>query len=165
VYADGVSEDEQRGFDFSGAPVKETWRFSDDPIVETDDGEFVEVPISACRVSPLLFWKMAFIKKFSKGQHSPFGDGAAMTANAQYYWKRLTSSSISVVSIDGLKASFLEYAFNYHEKNSHSHIFNVMGHPKSVTPYSVKKLDQCLAGKPDFQAITFQDLKPLKNAE
>jgi peptidoglycan/xylan/chitin deacetylase (PgdA/CDA1 family) len=163
VYADGVSEDAQRGFDFRGAPVKESWRFSLDPVVETNDGTFVEIPISACRVSPLLFWKMAFIKKFTKGQHTPFGDGAAMTANAQYYWKRLTSSSISVASIDGLKASFLDFAFTAHKRSGVSQVFNVMGHPKSVTPYAIEKLDQFLTGKGLMQAITFQDLRSYKD--
>jgi hypothetical protein len=162
VYAEGVSEDDQRGFDFRGSPRKESWHFSHDPIMEDADGYFVELPISACRVSPLLFWRMAFIKKISKGQHSPFGDGMAMTANAQYYWTRLTSSSISVASIDGLKASFLDHALSYHDKNANSRIFNVMGHPKSVTPYAIKKLDRFLAGASAMKGITFQNLKALR---
>jgi hypothetical protein len=165
VYVDGVSEDDKRGFDFTGAPVKEIWRFSDNPIIEDDAGSFMEVPISACRVSPLLFWKMAFIKKLLKGQHEPFGDGSAMTANAQYYWKRLTASSISVASIDGLKASFLNHAYRAHKMKANSRIFNVMGHPKSVTPYSVRKLDQFLLEAEGMRAVTFQDFISIKNED
>lgn len=163
VYADGVSEDEKRGFDFRGAPEKESWRFSIDPVVEVNDGPFVEVPISACRVSPLLFWKMAFIKKISKGQHVPFGDGMAMTANAKYYWARLTSTSISAASIDGLKAGLLGYAFASHKRDETSRVFNVMGHPKSVTPYAIKKLDQFFVAEGAMQAITFQSLQSYKD--
>jgi hypothetical protein len=58
---------------------------------------------------------------------------------------RLTQPSTSVVSVDGYKASFLaEAAEEYRRKGRDD--FVVIGHPKALTPYSLEKLDQFLAG-------------------
>ena len=162
VFAGGKSNDLLRWFDFSIAPEKSWWKFNKDPVMEDENGCFVEVPISSCRVTPLLFWRMLAIKKLMKGQHQALGDGGAMKANWQYYFRLLTSSSHSVVSIDGLKSSMLQKAWNRHKQSGSSNIFNIMGHPKSVTRYSLSKLDQFLTNTPDLQAITYQDLKYLK---
>ncbi len=163
VFAGGKSEDASRWFDFSTAPKQSWWRFNNNPLLEDNKGYFVEVPISSCRVTPLLFWKMLVIKKLMKGQHQIFGDGGAMKANWQYYLRLLTRSSHSVVSIDGLKASMLQKAWERHEQSGSSNIFNIMGHPKSVTHYSLHKLDQFLSHTSSMQAITYQDLKSLRS--
>lgn len=162
VFTGGVSEDSQRWFDFSKAPDMPFWRFDADPNIDDKTGRFVEVPISSDRVSPLLFWKMAVIKKLTKGQHQPYGDGEAMKANWQYYFKRLTSSTYSVVSIDGIKAGLLKRAWDRHLKGRGSDIFNIMGHPKAVTSYSLVQLDRFLGSIKGVQACTFQDLKHLR---
>lgn len=156
VYYQGVSDDEQRWFDFSRAPKKSKWRFDVDPCVEKPDGRFLEIPISACRVSPLFFWKMAYIKKFGGNEHHAFGDGGAMSYGKSYYIERLTKSSYSVASIDGYKSSFLESAFTQSQKEGGG-IFNVMGHPKALTPYSIKTFKRFLEKHPELVSSTFQE--------
>ena len=42
-------------------------------------------------------------------------------------------------------------------------IFNVMGHPKSLSPSSLIKLEQFLQQHRDIISITYQDLKHLRN--
>ena len=85
-----------------------------------------------------------------------------MKANWQYYASRLTRSTYSVVSIDGLKAGMLRPAWRCHQKQGDSDIFNIMGHPKSVTPYSLRCLDGFLATAGELRPITYQDLRHLK---
>ena len=156
VYYQGVSDDEQRWFDFRQAPRKMKWRFELDPCTEQADGRFLEVPISACRVSPVFFWKMAYTKKFGGEEHRAFGDGSAMSYGKSYYIERLTTASHSVASIDGYKASLLETAFNQSRRDGGA-IFNVMGHPKSLTPFSIKMFRCFLERHPDLVSLTFQD--------
>ncbi|EGW55669.1 polysaccharide deacetylase family protein [Candidatus Endoriftia persephonae] len=163
VYDAGYSPDEIRGFDFRQAPQKEQWRFDEDPVVEDPQGRFVEIPITACRVLPSFYWKMVYIKKFAKGgEFKSFGDGQSMVYNAAHYWKLLSRSSNTVTSIDGAKAGLLERAYRCLKASGAADIFNVMGHPKALTPYSLKKLDAFLAAHPELEGSTFQDFIHLK---
>lgn len=162
VFAGGVSDDKERWFDFSSAPLKDYWHFSKDPNSETIYGPFVEVPISAMRVTPLLFWNMAFARKFrANSKHKPFGNGSSLAWGRDYYYKRLTRSSISVASLDGLKAGLLNKAFRA-EQNSGKQLFQAMGHPKAMTQYSLLQLEEFLAGIEPFTSVTFQDFKHLR---
>ncbi len=161
LYQNGISRDTLRWFDFSGMPEKSTWRFATDPLVEDDAGTFVEVPISAVTVMPPFFWKMIVQKKLGGAAHRAFGDGAAMQADGGYYLRLLLLSSSSVASIDGAKAALLERAFRQLPAGAAPRIFNVIGHPKSLTPYSLRELDRFLARHRELESITFQDLKSL----
>ncbi|MEW5757427.1 MAG: hypothetical protein AB1810_14115, partial [Pseudomonadota bacterium] len=159
LYQNGISRDTLRWFDFRGMPAKPVWRFSQDPLVEDAAGDFVEVPISAVAVMPMFFWKMALQKKLGGAAHRSFGDGAAMQADRGYYLRLLLSPSSSVVSIDGSKAALLESAYRRRRDGTGERIFNVIGHPKSLTPHSVRELDRFLARHRELESITFQDLK------
>ena len=164
VYAMGYSPDDIRGFDFRGASAQQLWRFDDDPLVEREKGRFVELPITACKVSPLFYWKMAFLKKFARGKFKSFGDGSAMVANAAYYRTLLTQTSYSVTSIDGAKAGLLERAYRRLDRSPSAPIFNVMGHPKALSPYSLERLDLFLQRHPELEAVTLQDFRDLQSA-
>jgi len=165
VFYQGFSSDPTRHFNFKNMPQLAYWRFSNDPLAIDDSGEFVEVPISAYKTSPLFFWKLAFHKKFSSQQFKSFGDGQAMVANKQYYFDRLTKSTYGPVMVDGAKAGQLQSALKRHIKQQKpGAIFNIMGHPKSLAPYSLTKLDQFLKNNPQLQCKTFQDLLHLKPA-
>lgn len=94
VYHSGVSEDTIRGYDFSTASRKPYWRFDSDPLVEESNGKFVEIPISACKLYPDFFWKLALAKKLGGNKHKAYGDGASMTAVSSYYLKRLTPAQL-----------------------------------------------------------------------
>lgn len=159
VFNQGYSSDPTRHFNFKEMPQLPYWPFSSDPLQVNSSGEFIELPISAYQTSPLFFWKLAFHKKFSSKQFKPFGDGQAMVANNQYYFDRLTKSTYGPVMIDGAKAGQLQSALNRHirvqKKNA---IFNIMGHPKSLAPYSLIKLEQFLKNNTQLHCKTFQDL-------
>ena len=164
VFSQGYSSDPTRHFNFKSMPKLPYWRFSDDPLQPNESGEFIELPISAYKTSPLFFWKLAFHKKFSSQKFTTFGDGQAMVANKQYYLQRLTQTTYGPVMLDGAKAGQLQNALKKHMKNQHSlSIFNIMGHPKSLTPYSLDKLEQFLKNDQSLQCKTFQDLLHLKD--
>lgn len=160
VFCHGKSEDSQRGYDFSSAPDLDYYRFSDDPVRIDDKGSFVEVPIGSFRVSPSFFWRLVWAKKFGGAEHHSFGDGCAMVADKSYYIQRLTSYSNSVVSIDGLKGDLLSGAYKEIQKKSGRNLFHVMGHPKALTSYSMKKLASFLK-ETSFHHITYQGLQYL----
>lgn len=159
VYFNGHSLDDIRGFDFRQAPRLTRWRFDEDPLQPTDAGRFLEVPISACRVSPLFYWKLAFLKKFARGAYKAYGDGQAMVANAAYYRALLTRPSHSVASIDGAKAGLLETAYRQLGEMEGERIFNVMGHPKALTPDSLRRLDRFLKRHPELESVTLQSFR------
>ena len=164
VFPNGHSDDPTRWFDFNSMPDKATWHFESDPLITVQDGYFTEVPISATKTSPLFFWKLALRKKFSGQIFNPFGDGQAMVANKSYYIERLTKTTYGPVMIDGSKAGQLEKAFKEHVKLANENsIFNVMGHPKSLAPYSLLKLEEFIKNHKELISITYQDLKHLKN--
>lgn len=164
VYSRGYSPDDIRGFDFRGAPEQATWRFSDDPLQNQTDGRFYEVAITGCKVSPLFYWKLALQKKLARGAYKAFGDGQAMVANSAYYRALLTKPSYSVTSIDGAKAGLLEQSYRQLEKDVENPVFNVMGHPKALTPDSLMRLDGFLQRHPELEPVTLQDFKSQRPA-
>ena len=162
VFAGGVSDDKNRWFDFSAAPLKDHWCFNLDPNSEDPQGPFIEVPISAMRVSPLLFWRMALSRKIlPQKDHKPFGDGSSLAWGSGYYLQRLTRSTVSVASMDGLKAGLLGKALR-DEQDTGKQLFHAMGHPKATTRYSLTQLDKFLAKLGSFTSVTFQDFKHLQ---
>src|SRR5690606_28173762 len=55
---------EAQRYNFTGAPLDQTsWRFSENPAIPDPTGDFLEIPISWYKVSPIFYWKYAFIKK------------------------------------------------------------------------------------------------------
>lgn len=164
VYTMGYSPDDIRGFDFRGAPEQPVWRFGHDPLEQQATGRFLEVAITACKVSPLFYWKLAFLKKFARGASKPFGDGHAMVANSAYYRALLTRSSYSVTSIDGAKAGLLERSYRQLDKGAENPVFNVMGHPKALTPDSLRQLERFLRRHPELEPATLQDFSEQRPA-
>lgn len=157
VFKGGYSSDELRAFDFRNHPESATWHFDTDPLVSNPQGDFLEIPISSMKTSPFFYWKLAATKLLNKGMFQHFGDGKAMLANKQYYRDRLVKGSFGPVMIDGVKASQLDQALNEHKKNNPKNaVFNVMGHPKSISEYSLKKLDAFLEKQNHLKSITYQ---------
>jgi len=163
VYYQGLSKDAQRWFDFTQAPNKSRWFFEDNPSTEAFDGNFLEIPISSCRISPLFYWKMAVLKKLGGDGHKSFGDGAPMSYGGGYYLERLTQYTSSVASIDGAKAGFLLKAYQQNQAVGGT-IFNVIGHPKALSAYSIAQFCKFLNTVPDVESVTFQNFKHLGKA-
>ena len=167
VYEQGLSEDPLRWYDFTEAPRKPFWRFEDDPVEENSNGYFTEIPISSMPVNPLFYWISTLMKKLLKTRHKAYGDGATMVANSGYYITRLTRKTYSPVTLDGAKAGLLGRGYAYHRSlGDQAGIFNVMGHPKTLSRYSLDKLDEFLTRyRRELVPITFQDLKNLENQD
>ena len=154
VYAGGRSEGTVQPFNFEGAPGKSRWRFDADPLVEVEDGAFLEVPIASRRLKPDFFWRFAWAKKMGGDKHRAFGDGAPIAMEKGDMLRKLFKPTTSVVSIDGYKASFLdEAAQDYRARGLED--FVVIGHPKALSPYSLERLDDFLAAKRGGEVTTF----------
>lgn len=154
VYAGGRSEGGVQPFNFERAPAKSRWRFDADPLVEVEDGDFLEVPIASRRLKPSFFWRFACAKKLGGARHRSFGDGEPIAMERGDLARKLFRPTSSVVSIDGYKASFLgEAADDYRARGFED--FVVIGHPKALTPYSLERLDQFLAGGRGGEVTTF----------
>lgn len=141
VYGGGYSEVEAKAYDFRHAPIQSRpWRFSTDPTVPDAGGWFLEIPISTYRYGPSMFWRMALNRLRKRPETMAFGDGRTMPNNKRYYARRLLSRGTwSPVSIDGVKTASLEAAYaNFAARGGE--IFNVMGHPKSVTSVGIQHL-------------------------
>jgi hypothetical protein len=140
VYAGGRSTNPGREFDFRRAPVADSWRFDEDPLVPTMSGRFLEVPISAFSTGPLHYWRTALERFQGREQQQHLGDGVALANSRRYYLRKLLLPEATVVSVDGPRAGFLESAWNLHDSRG-AGVFNVMGHPKSLTRDSLARLD------------------------
>lgn len=163
LFNNGFSDDPTRHFNFRNMPNATQWQFNEDPLKSQTPGYFCEVPISSVKTSPLFFWKLAFLKICNAGDFKPFGNGQAMQANNAYYWQRLSTYTYGPVMIDGVKAGQLQCALDALEQKKHNNtqtpIFNIMGHPKSLCPYSLRQLDTFLERNPQLMSITYQDIK------
>ena len=147
VYRDGRSHN----FDFSGILHNDSvWRFSSDPLVKEDDGDFMEIPIAAMSVSPMFYWMLAITRKMGKEKHKIFGDGSSVPASKNDLFRLLTRFSTIAVSMDGYKSSLLWRAFKKHKRKQKGQgYFVVIGHPKTFSSYSLNKLQQFLSDHTD----------------
>jgi hypothetical protein len=145
VFAGGYRGGDVQPYDFRAAPAKSRWRFDADPLVEAPGGAFLEVPIASRRLRPDFFWRLALTKKAGGARHRAFGDGRAIKMEGGDLVEKLLRPSVSVVSMDGYKASFLAAAAaDYRARGMED--FVVIGHPKALTPYSLEALDRFLGG-------------------
>jgi len=142
VFPKGYYNSPDQYYDFRTIEQYKTkYRFSESLVEENHNGKFKEIPISSYTVSPFFFWKFAYHKLKKQEKHRPFGDGAAMAKTKKDVFKLMLSSSNSVVSIDGYKASFLQKAYKLYQKHTKPEgNFVIIGHPKAFTPYSLEKL-------------------------
>ncbi len=145
VYEGGYNSSKTHYYDFRNFVKKSFYRFEDDPVIEKEDGFFVEIPISTHMVSPLFFWQFAYYKKFGKNEHKVFSDGiTAGGTSGSSMLRMLTKYTKSIVSMDGYRAKLLKNSLDSNAKNDPEGNFVVIGHPKALTPYSLEKLDQFL---------------------
>jgi hypothetical protein len=144
VYARGKSVNPGREFDFSTAPDRDRWAFDADPLSPQDTGRFLEVPITACRVSPVFYWEALWKKLVKQAGDKPLGDGHALSNSKEYYVRKLFYAEDTVASIDGPRAQLLERSYQKTRERRHG-IFNVMGHPKSLTRNSIHALGRFLS--------------------
>ncbi len=142
LFKGGKNNSSTHYFNFENIPDRTMWSFEEDPCQEQKNGFFIEVPISSHKVSPLFFLKLIYYKKFGGSEHKKFGDGTSAGGSNWDKLRMLTRYTRSVVSIDGYKASFLEEAYRDFLKEKRGEHFVVIGHPKSISFYSLKRLEK-----------------------
>jgi hypothetical protein len=145
VFHKGRSLSSSHNYDFTSSPNKSFWKFGDDPCLEDKNGRFTEIPIAAQRLSPIFYWKFAFMKFFGdKKMHQAFGDGQAIKNSKKDVYRMMTRYSNSVVSIDGYKSTFLKQSYKKAVKRGDNN-FVVIGHPKALSLFSLKNIDEWLS--------------------
>lgn len=142
VFPGGKFISGEYSFDFTKAPQKSHYRFTSDECAEDENGKFTEYPISSWRYSPLFYWRLYILGRLFPNEHKMIGDGTFL---AQPGRKKsvLTSFTQNHVSTDGYYASVLSESLKAYHKKGHTD-FVIIGHPKGMTKYSLKTLDNFL---------------------
>jgi hypothetical protein len=141
-------------FDFTSAPRKGRYSFSSDVCAEDLQGEFTEYPISSWNYSPVFYWKLYVLGRLFPHRHKMWGDGDFMKQPGR---KRsvLTRFTQNHVSSDGFYAAALLRIAAFYAKNKYSD-FVVIGHPKGMTKFGLKALENFIAKKKNIHPfLTF----------
>lgn len=161
VFRNGSFSSEHYSYDFRTAPDKDIYHFDDEPTNETPSGYFTELPISGIRNSPLFFWRLFFLGRKNPKLHKPLGDGRAMPAPG-YRKNLLTKFTNNPASIDGYNAHLLGRVLNTLIKKKRGHMV-VIGHPKALSPYSIKKLEEFIEKNKEHHNFTTYSKQFLKH--
>ena len=141
VYKNGYNRSSTHFFDFRHSPELNHWTFDNDPLKQDESGRFLELPIADIAVSPIFFWEFVLAKKLGGKMHRNIGDGSAIAMSKSQLLRLLLLPSYSVASIDGYKARLLEKAYRMRVKRLGMEAdFVIIGHPKAVTEFSLRKL-------------------------
>ena len=149
VYYNGKNTTSEKSFDFTDASQKDNWRFSNDPLIEEEDGCFLEIPISAVKTTPFFYFKFIFNKLFGGDNHKAIGDGSAITNSKKQILELLLKPSYSVASIDGYKASLLNRCAKQNKEQ-----LVLIGHPKAFTPFSLNSLETFISTRRNDSLFT-----------
>ena len=136
IFPEGKTFTTSKSFDFTNTPIKNNWRFSDDPLIEVENGNFFEIPISSVLTTPFFYFKFILNKFFGGKMQKAYGDGSAISNSKKHIFELLLKPSSSVASIDGYKASLLNKCAKQNKEQ-----LVLIGHPKAFSPFSLKELD------------------------
>ncbi len=155
VFAGAKFESAQYFFDFSSAPKKAIYRFQSDVNLENHKGDFIELPITSYKYSPLFYWKLYGLGRLFPSQHKMIGDGTFL---AQPGRKKsvLTHFTWNHASVDGYYASMLNKITSQQKEKDY---MVVIGHPKGMTEFAFKKMEQyIIKQKKTHSFITYSDV-------
>lgn len=152
VFCNGAFNSDQYSYDFKTAPFKDRWRFTADPIKEQEEGDFTELPITSIFNSPLFYWRLFLLGRLFPNYHKPLGDGVPVAAPGQRF-AMLTRWTYNTVSVDGYNAGLLNRALHQQLKSGRSEMV-IIGHPKALTRYGIKAMDNFIARNNDRHEFT-----------
>jgi len=159
VFEGGGNESKTHSFSFQNMPSQSEWKFGDDPLEVDENGNFLEIPISSCRVSPLFYWKLALTRLMKDSRHQSFGDGNSLPKTKKWLIKKLSIPSTICASIDGFKVTHLNKAFVQEKRKHPDGNFVIIGHPKALTEYSLNEFRKFIANNiSDHTFCTFSEL-------
>lgn len=124
--------------DFTSAPKKSKYKFSNDVCVEDENGFFTEYPITSYRYNPSFYWMLYGLGKLFPKRHKMIGDGTFISQGG-HKWHVLFNYSNHHVSTDGYFAKKLNAGLSK-SINMDNEGMVVIGHPKGNTSYSVNRL-------------------------
>lgn len=139
-------------YDFTNTPQKSTWKFSNDLCSEDAKGLFLEYPISSYKYSPIFFWKLFLNGRLDPKNHKPIGDGFPMPAPGQRK-KMLTAGMLLSASCDGYFVTKLDTILKKNQTLGFNEMV-VLGHPKALTHFALKKLEQFVIRHKNKHAFT-----------
>ena len=157
VFPNGYFQSGNYYFDFRHAPAKSSYHFETDVVLEERTGRFTEYPIASYCYSPLFYWRLYVLGRLFPRQHKMIGDGQFMDQPGR---KKavLTGWTWNHVSTDGYYASLLTKITDHFFRKNWSDMV-IIGHPKSMTNYSYKKLAEFLANRgTKYNFRSFNDL-------
>jgi len=139
-------------YDFTDAPEKSTWRFSNNLCKEDVNGPFVEYPISSFKYSALFFWKLFFFGRIDPKNHKSIGDGYPM-ASPGLRKEMLTKGKLLSASCDGYFVTKLDAVLKKNQRKNFNEMV-VLGHPKACTHFALKQLEQFIVRHQNNHAFT-----------
>lgn len=156
VFPGGKFESKHYDFDFTAVPrYSSTYRFQQDVCVAEENGFFTEIPISSWNFSPLFYWKLYGFGRLFPNQHKMMGDGNFLPQPGRKK-SVLTSSTWNHVSSDGYYATLLVKQAKYY-KGKGVDRFVIIGHPKGMTYFSLKKLESFIKqNKTNYSFVNFE---------
>lgn len=138
-------------FDFSKAPKKNIYNFSNDVIIEDSSGEFTEFNLSSIEPSAYQrymhkIWLKALHRIFNdhsynrgKGQIAKQLMDEGVKSNSRL--QNILTSNLERVSIELLSKPKVNHYLNYLEKNNYMHFIS---HPKMLIKHHMKSFDRFL---------------------
>lgn len=135
----------QYDLNFTSLKTQEPYTFAEDICQLDEKGKFKEVPISTRFYSPIFFWKLYVLGRLFPAKHKMWGDGN-FVAQPGGKKEMLTKGKLHHLSTDGYFASELQHSFKGLIRTGRENIC-VIGHPKSLTRFSLAKLDQFTGDK------------------
>ena len=144
VFPGGKFASKHYAFDFTSVPrFSDAYSFQSDVCQQVENGQFTEIPIASWNYSPLFYWKLYVLGRLFPEQHKMLGDGI-FVAQPGRKKQVLTHFTWNHVSSDGYYSSMLIKQAKFYDKKQ-VNAFVVIGHPKSATQFSLKKLDKFVA--------------------
>ena len=147
-------------YDYTKIPSKYVYHFSSDVTREDARGTLLEYTIPSYHITYRDYQKGLTIAKAHKEENKMWGDGkGSVGGNLDPFWRKIIKKikfklflPPMPASIDGSMGVFLN-KFDY----SKSDYIMIMGHPKCLTPMSLRNIDEFLK-KMEFNNKTFSQL-------
>ncbi|MFK8046148.1 MAG: hypothetical protein AB8B72_11680 [Crocinitomicaceae bacterium] len=138
VFDGGKNTIEPYYYDFTDTPKADCWKFEDDICVSDINGSFTEYPISSFQYSIPFFWKLFVLGRLIPSRHKPIGDGYPVPSTGMRT-EMLTKGKLLSTSCDGFFVTKLNAVIKNNKSKGFAHTV-VIGHPKAMTKFSLRKL-------------------------
>jgi len=137
-------------YDYMNIPSKYKYHFCNDVCVEDSNGDLIEVSIPSHNISFVNNYIARYRISKSSLSRKPWGDGKASVGGALYtgfkkLWVRIKAHLkpiFIVASIDSSSSYYLDSIYKKEKKAGYYLL--IMGHPKCLTPFSLRLFDEFL---------------------